>query len=94
MGTPSLPLPVKLVTGLPSPARERMAAAKEELETACAAPSRGYLGNGIHGQTMLVYSNGSYRPLDWTYPDYREASTIAFFNEARALYKRQIRSMT
>lgn len=176
MGTPSIPIHVKLVAGLLSPARERMAAAREELESIFGppdsrsapiefgftsyyedemgqglmrqyvsfrnladavdstaikkqtnrlesslavegrrtvnidpgyltmtklvlmstkdAPSRVYLGEGIYGQPMLIYSKGSYRPWDWTYPDYREASTITFFNEARALYKRQIRSRT
>jgi hypothetical protein len=42
-----------------------------------------YLGEGIYGEVSLIYENGSYRPLPWTYPDYREAETLAFLQEIR-----------
>lgn len=56
------------------------------------APSRVYIGDGIYGQAMMLYFEGSYRPWEWTYPDYREASAIAFFNKVRSAYKNQIRA--
>jgi hypothetical protein len=29
-----------------------------------------YIGNGIYADLTLIYRNGAYRVLDWTYPDY------------------------
>jgi hypothetical protein len=49
-----------------------------------------YLGSGVFGDLTLIYSKGSYRPLDWTYPDYRTPETIAMFNILRSRYRRQI----
>ncbi len=31
-----------------------------------------YLREGIYADLTLVYGKGAYRPLPWTYPDYRE----------------------
>ena len=39
-----------------------------------------YLGSGVYGDLTLIYSQGSYRPLPWTYPDYQVPETIAMFN--------------
>jgi len=33
-----------------------------------------YLRNGIYADLTLIYQNGAYRPLPWTYPDYRDVS--------------------
>ncbi len=33
---------------------------------------RVYLRRGIYADLTLVYQQGEYRPLPWTYPDYRE----------------------
>ena len=42
-----------------------------------------YLGDGIYGEVSLIFENGSFRPLPWTYPDYREAQTLAILQEIR-----------
>jgi hypothetical protein len=31
-----------------------------------------YLREGIYADLSLIYREGAYRPLSWTYPDYRE----------------------
>lgn len=35
-----------------------------------------YLREGIHADLTLIYQKGAYRPLPWTYPDYREPEFI------------------
>jgi len=50
------------------------------------------LSQGIYGEITLLFSRGSYRPLDWTYPDYRSEATVALLNRIRAVYKGQLRS--
>lgn len=50
-----------------------------------------YMGGGIYADLTLMYSNGTYRPLEWTYPDYGEAKTISVFNEWRENYKQVLR---
>ncbi len=51
-----------------------------------------YLGNGVYADLTLVFSRGSFKPLNWTYPDYAAPEMIAHFNELRALYMTQLRA--
>lgn len=46
-----------------------------------------YLGKGIYAEVTLIYKDHQFRPLEWTYPDYREAKALQFFNEARGILK-------
>jgi hypothetical protein len=39
-----------------------------------------------------MFNNGSYRPLEWTYPDYAEEQTIALFNRWRELCRKSLRT--
>ena len=48
---------------------------------------RVYLNKGIYADLTLMYQNGTYRALEWTYPDYRESETIFIMNKWRELYK-------
>ncbi len=41
------------------------------------------LNQGIYAEIELIYENGSYRPLKWTYPDFRTPFIIDFFNKLR-----------
>jgi len=43
-----------------------------------------YLGKGIYADVELMYRSGSFVCLEWTYPDYREAFAIEFFNKVRS----------
>jgi len=61
------------------------------LATTKDATYRVYLGQGIHAQPTLFFRDGSFRPWEWTYPDYREAGAIEFFNKARKEYKERLR---
>lgn len=44
---------------------------------------RVYLRDGIYADLTLIYQNGSYRPLPWTYPDYGAAQTVHFLGVLR-----------
>ena len=46
-----------------------------------------YLGEGIFADLTLVFRGGTYRPLDWTYPDYADSALIDILNRIRENYK-------
>lgn len=48
-----------------------------------------YLDKGIYSEVTLCYENKSYRPWEWTYPDYKSAEYIAIFNRIRDIYAAQ-----
>jgi hypothetical protein len=52
---------------------------------------RPYLRNGIYADLTLIYQNGTFQPLPWTYPDYAAPDTIAMFNKIRARYALQVK---
>jgi hypothetical protein len=52
---------------------------------------RPYLREGIYADLTLIYRRGSYRPLAWTYPDYRQPGLIEMFNGIRKAYLSQLR---
>jgi hypothetical protein len=45
-----------------------------------------YLGSGIFGDLTLVFRRKTYRPLEWTYPDYADPALIAVVNRLREGY--------
>jgi len=63
------------------------------LATTKDATYRVYLGEGIYAQSTCYFQDGSYRPWEWTYADYRTETAIGFFNRVRAAYKRQLREV-
>jgi hypothetical protein len=46
-----------------------------------------YLSNGIFADLTLVFENGTYRGLPWTYPDYGSQEMISLLNLWREQYK-------
>jgi hypothetical protein len=56
------------------------------------APHRVYMGLGIYGETTLVYHEGEYRPLPWTYPDFRQGALLRFLGEVRTGLVRELRA--
>jgi hypothetical protein len=46
-----------------------------------------YLRDGIFADLTLIFRSGSYRPLEWTYPDYAAAELIGILNRLRKNYK-------
>jgi hypothetical protein len=49
------------------------------------------LAGGIYAEITLLYGKGSFRPLPWTYPDFRSEPTLSILNKIRARYKSQPR---
>ncbi len=48
------------------------------------------IGNGMYAELTLLFEEGEYRPLPWTYPDYRGSVPHRFFEGARERYHREI----
>ena len=49
-----------------------------------------YLGKGIYGEVTLRFRKGRFEPWEWTYPDYRSAPYLKFFNQVREIYLEQL----
>lgn len=49
-----------------------------------------YLGEGIFGEVSLIYEQGKFVPLRWTYPDYCEPDTLLFFARVRDSLKNSL----
>ena len=60
------------------------------LATGKAYTHRPYLRDGIYADLTLVFVKHSFRRLEWTYPDYADADTIAMFNNIRERYMNQL----
>ncbi len=52
---------------------------------------RPYLRDGVYADLTLLYGNGSFRPLAWTYPDYAEERIRVMFTRIRQKYLQQLR---
>jgi hypothetical protein len=55
---------------------------------------RPYLRDGIYADLTLIYQKGSYRALEWTYPDYGQPNIIALFNHLRTMYAEALKRRT
>ncbi len=42
-----------------------------------------YLGHGIYAELTMIYHSGRYRPLEWTYPDYKTETCQEFLARCR-----------
>lgn len=42
-----------------------------------------YIGKGIYAEVTLIFRKGTWRPLEWTYPDYRTELALEFFGRVR-----------
>jgi len=67
-----------------------IAAAHLILATGKGYNHRPYLRAGIYADLTLVYREGSFRPLPWTYPDYAAPETVAILNAVRRKYLEQL----
>jgi len=47
------------------------------------AGQRIYLGSGVHAEITLIYDKGGYRPLPWTFPDFRSREYLDYFERLR-----------
>jgi hypothetical protein len=49
-----------------------------------------YLARGIFAEVTLIYRDGSFHPLEWTYPEYRKRTALDFFTKVRTGYRAQL----
>ncbi len=42
-----------------------------------------YLGQGVYAEVTLIYHQGKFQPLPWTYPDYKTEIALHFLTECR-----------
>ncbi|MFW6147996.1 MAG: DUF4416 family protein [Thermodesulfobacteriota bacterium] len=49
------------------------------------------LGKGIYADLTLIFHDGTFKPLSWTYPDYAEEKVIGLFNLIRGNYLEHLR---
>jgi hypothetical protein len=42
------------------------------------------IGPSLFAEVTLLYQKGMYRPMEWTYPDYRSREVQDFLQEVRA----------
>jgi hypothetical protein len=76
--------PVNLDPGLLSLARFVLASTKP-------AAHRVPLSGGIYAEVELLYEHGGFRPVEWTYPDYRSREYLDILEHIRGLFKAQCR---
>lgn len=48
-----------------------------------------YLGKGIFAEVTLRFDDKSFKPWEWTYPDYKTKEYIDIFNCIRSIYAQQ-----
>ena len=68
-------------------------AAKLVLATTKNREHRIYLGQGIYAEITLIYRDKNFRPLPWTYPDYRSEAYIDILRTIRGTYMRQLKAL-
>lgn len=51
---------------------------------------RVYLNSGIFADLTLIFRRASYRPLEWTYPDYSDSVLLDILNQIRESYKQRL----
>ena len=78
-----LPRPVNLDPGIIEPSKLILATTKNYSH-------RIYIGNRIYAEVTLIYHKGTWRPIEHTYPDYRQECYFAFFNEVRSKLIQQL----
>ncbi len=61
------------------------------LATHKAYTHRPYLRNGVFADLTLIFQGKSFRPLEWTYPDYRQGEIVSLFNHLRGRYLQDLK---
>ena len=52
---------------------------------------RPYLGKGVYADLTLLFQDGRFKSLEWTYPDYKTEKIQNYFYELRELYLDRLR---
>lgn len=54
-------------------------------------PQKIYLGSGVYADTVLMFHDGAYGPLPWSFPDFRDGTYSEDFSVIRKLYSEALR---
>ena len=80
-----LPRPVNLDPGIIEPSKLILASTKNYSH-------RIYIGKKMYAEVTLVFDKGSWRPLPYTYPDYKQQCYFDFFAKVRSRLLEQLKS--
>lgn len=83
----AVPRPVNIDPGLLGEHNLTLASTKR-------AGHRVWIGDGLWAEITLVYRDGAFQPLPWTYPDFRRPETLEFLAAARRLTLPKLRPET
>jgi hypothetical protein len=50
------------------------------------------LAKGIHAEVELMFEHGVFRPVEWTYADYRSPRYLAVLGEIREIYRENLKA--
>lgn len=50
------------------------------------------IGKGIYGDLTLLYKNGAFQTLPWTYPDYADKTMVSYLTSVRSKYVFDLKS--
>ncbi|HOM06746.1 MAG TPA: DUF4416 family protein [Syntrophales bacterium] len=64
------------------------------LATGKAFAHRPYLRDGVYADLTLIFREGGFQPLPWTYPDYGSEEVRGVFFSIRQKYRKQLRMMS
>ena len=81
--TQLLPRPVNFDPGIIEPSKLILATTKNYSH-------RIYIGNRIYAEVTLIFHKGTWQPMEYTYPDYRQECYFAFFDKVRAKLIKQL----
>ena len=80
-----LPRPVNLDPGIIEPSKLVLASTKNYSH-------RIYIGKKMYAEVTLIFDKGRFRPLQHTYPDYRQQCYLEFFEKVRTRLLEQLKS--
>lgn len=80
-----LPRPVNLDPGIIEPSKLILATTKNYSH-------RIYIGKRMYAEVTLIFDNGKWQPLPYTYPDYRRQCYHDFFSKVRKKLVEQLKS--
>jgi len=80
-----LPRPVNLDPGIIEPSKLILATTKNYSH-------RIYIGQKMYAEVTLIFDKGSWQPLPYTYPDYKQQSYHDFFTKVRIRLLQQLRN--
>ncbi len=77
--------PINLDPGIIEPSKLVLATTKNYSH-------RIYIGKKMYAEVTLIYDKGHWRPLEYTYPDYKQPCYLDFFEKVRTQLLEQLRS--